>query len=63
MTRMNWDRAGKVHKPSGSVAVKEIKVDADFWRCWKSDSLAMKAAGYRLQKTKDGWRAFIEIRG
>ncbi len=63
MTKLNWDKAGKTGKSTSVVGVREVKVDDDFWRCWKHESAAMKASGYRLQKTKDGWKAFIEIKG
>jgi hypothetical protein len=39
-----------------------VQLDAKFWRAWRADAAAMKAAGYRVRKDdRSGrWTAWIE---
>jgi hypothetical protein len=60
--RLNWEKANKREKSSPAPEqFQPVKTDAAFWRAWKDDPDAMRASGYRVRKTKDGWRAFIEL--
>jgi hypothetical protein len=47
----------------GAAREKEIipvPTDRAFWKAWRDDRKAMRAAGYRVRKVNGCWRAWIE---
>jgi len=63
---MNWHLASKRRNamaPRSDARRIPVQPDENFWRCWKDDKSAMRAAGYRVEKIeRGGWRVFIEVR-
>jgi hypothetical protein len=56
--QMRWREAKRRdrHAPLKGIP---IPADAAFWRAWRDNPKAMRTDGYGVEKTKDGWRAFI----
>lgn len=62
--RLNWEKANKEVAIAGPLPTRYIlvKTDEDFWRSWRDDKIAMRAAGYRIRKVNGQWQAYIEVR-
>jgi hypothetical protein len=63
---MRWAQAAKRDQANaaalrGPKQIIPIAIDQTFWKAWRDDPAAMKAAGYRVTKDRAGrWRAWIE---
>lgn len=60
---LKWNQASKrkLSEFTG-IDVKPIPTDDAFWRAWKTDPNAMRAAGVKLRKVDGQWQAWMEIR-
>jgi hypothetical protein len=62
--RMQWDQAAKRDKFNERERAKQIirvPTNESFWQSWRDDQKAMRDAGYRVRKDRNGkWQAWIE---
>ena len=58
---MRWTQINK-HSRIEDDNSRQIPIDEAFWRAWNENPAAMRASGYFVRKTKNGWNAFIKVR-
>jgi hypothetical protein len=63
--RMRWDIAAKRAKIGDehcrAKQITRVPIDQTFWKAWRDDPKAMRAAGYHVRKDRNGrWQAWIE---
>ena len=57
--QMRW-RDSKKRDRGRDRMKRTFPADEAFWRAWRDNREAMRADGYGVEKTKEGWRAFIK---